>query len=161
MKNIKSLWKACKIFTSKIYNFINKIVQNFTSKENKIPDNTTGKRPDVNFCKSTSKQVKILKQYFENDKNDSLKNDDLANNKLDGKNLLIEFLKFIDENSVNEKIPKASLIENHLGIRKPKRLELSNWAKEKDILIPMPDNSYKLNVNVDMSEIIEEIEKGE
>lgn len=161
MKKIKFVWEKCKLIYNKIYICITKITQKFTSKENKIPENDTRKVLDVNFCKPTSSQVISLKQYFENDKNGSSKNGVLVNDKLDGKNLLIEFLKFLDENSVNEKIPKASLIEDHLGIKKIKRLELSNMAKEKGILISMPDNSYKLNKNVDIKEIIEELETSE
>jgi hypothetical protein len=160
-ENINFLWKKCKLIYSKINNCLNKKTQKKTEKGNKTLGHDTGKVLEVNFCKPTSKQVKKLKRYFENDENGSFKNGVLVNDKLDGKNLLIEFLKFIHKNSVNEKIPKAVLIENHLGIDKPKRLELSNWAKEKEILILMPNKSYQLNINVDLDEIINELEMGE
>lgn len=158
---VKFLWEKCKLIYNKINNCFNRKTQKKTEKGNKTLGHDTGKRLDVNFCKTTSKQVKKLKQYFENNENGSFKNGVLVNDKLVGKNLLIEFLKFIHKNSDNEKIPKAVLIENHLGIDKPKRLELSNWAKEKEILILMPNKSYQLNINVDLNEIINELEMGE
>lgn len=124
---------------------ISKILNKLLSKLNKKSDQILEQVTELNYIKTTSKQVIALNLKFKNIENG-------INEKIEPQNeeeIYITFLGYLEKEVKGDVLPTAKKIENDLNISSRQRKELSKRAYDEDVLIKKRDNLYIYNINRD------------